>query len=313
MGILGRTGALWQDPVMLFANATLARRIELAEGRLAADFGELARRWRDDVLVSPIGGTVAVYAGPDEPFNKLAGLGFDGPLDEEALDRLEREFDARQAPLQIEFASLADRSIPAILAARGYTLVNFENVLGIGLRLPGARRRGSGEAQTRGDAEERRSGNIVVSEVADGERAQWIDVVVTGFATPDVFDAPQSHESFPRENLERVFGGLSAVHGFRQYLARRDGVVAGGGAIRIYEGLAQLSGAATLPEHRRRGVQSALLHARLAEAANAGCDLAVVTTQPGSKSQENVQRAGFELLYTRAILVRPPRPGARDE
>ena len=31
---------------------------------------------------------------------------------------------------------------------------------------------------------------------------------------------------------------------------------------------------------------------------------AVVTTQPGSKSQQNVQRRGFHLLYTRAILVK---------
>jgi GNAT superfamily N-acetyltransferase len=67
-----------------------------------------------------------------------------------------------------------------------------------------------------------------------------------------------------------------------------------------------LCGAATLPAFRRRGVQSALLHARLAQARQAGCDLAVVTTQPGSKSQENVQRAGFELLYVRAVLVRDP-------
>jgi hypothetical protein len=29
-----------------------------------------------------------------------------------------------------------------------------------------------------------------------------------------------------------------------------------------------------------------------------------VTTMPGSKSQQNVQRAGFELLYARAILVK---------
>ena len=35
-----------------------------------------------------------------------------------------------------------------------------------------------------------------------------------------------------------------------------------------------------------------------------GLDVAVVTTQPGSKSQQNVQRQGFELLYTRAVLVR---------
>ncbi|MEJ2340034.1 MAG: hypothetical protein P8Y15_14260 [Gemmatimonadales bacterium] len=76
--------------------------------------------------------------------------------------------------------------------------------------------------------------------------------------------------------------------------------------MRLSGGIAQLCGAATLPEHRRRGVQTALLARRLADAAHAGCDVAVVTTQPGSKSQENVQRRGFELLYTRAILVREP-------
>ena len=75
--------------------------------------------------------------------------------------------------------------------------------------------------------------------------------------------------------------------------------------MRLSDGVAQLCGAATLPEHRRRGIQSALLRARLLEAAHRGADIAVVTTQPGSKSQENVQRAGFALLYARAILVRP--------
>ena len=53
--------------------------------------------------------------------------------------------------------------------------------------------------------------------------------------------------------------------------------------------------------------ESALLRARLLDAAHRGCDLAVVTTEPASKSQENVQRAGFTLLYARAILVRRPR------
>ena len=37
---------------------------------------------------------------------------------------------------------------------------------------------------------------------------------------------------------------------------------------------------------------------------SAGCDLAVVTTQPGSVSQQNVTREGFALLYARAVLVR---------
>jgi hypothetical protein len=30
----------------------------------------------------------------------------------------------------------------------------------------------------------------------------------------------------------------------------------------------------------------------------------VVTTQPSSKSQHDVQRRGFDLLYTRAVLLK---------
>ena len=72
------------------------------------------------------------------------------------------------------------------------------------------------------------------------------------------------------------------------------------------EGIAQFTAAATAPAHRRRGVQTALLLARLTDAAAAGCDIAVVTTQPGSRSQQNAQRRDFDLLYTRAVLVKQP-------
>ena len=76
--------------------------------------------------------------------------------------------------------------------------------------------------------------------------------------------------------------------------------------VRIAEGLAQFAGAATEPAHRRRGVQTALLSARLADAAAVGGDIAVITTVPGSKSQQNAQRQGFDLLYTRAVLLKQP-------
>jgi GNAT superfamily N-acetyltransferase len=114
-----------------------------------------------------------------------------------------------------------------------------------------------------------------------------------------------SHEQYPRETAEAVIADMAAVPGLVRYLARRGGVAAGGASMRLADGVAQLCGAATLPGHRRRGVQTALLATRLDVAARAGCDVAVVTTQPGSKSQENAQRQGFELLYTRAVLVRP--------
>ncbi len=88
------------------------------------------------------------------------------------------------------------------------------------------------------------------------------------------------------------------------YLARVDGKVAGGGTLAVREGVAGLFGASTLPDFRKRGVQTALLHARLARAAGAGCDLAVCIALPGSISQRNMTRRGFATLYTRVKFER---------
>jgi ribosomal protein S18 acetylase RimI-like enzyme len=128
--------------------------------------------------------------------------------------------------------------------------------------------------------------------------------VADGVAHPDTQGVP-SHEEFPRAVVERAERDFVAA-GVMRYVALRDEVIAGGASLRIAERVAHLTGAATAPAHRRRGVQSALLSARLADAAAAGCDIAVVTTQPASKSQHNVQRRGFDLLYTRATLVKHP-------
>jgi ribosomal protein S18 acetylase RimI-like enzyme len=128
-------------------------------------------------------------------------------------------------------------------------------------------------------------------------------VVVDGFLVADTQGIPSS-ESFPREVIEPLMEDILAAPRYRQYVARLDGVVAGGAAMRIDDGLAQLCGASTLPAFRRRGVQTRLLLERLRLAAAVGCDLALVTTQPGSRSQANAIKGGFERLYTRAVMVK---------
>ena len=275
---------------MLFANVTLAARIERAECRLLADCAAAAERRRpeDRAYVQEFAGGVATYTGPESPFNKIAGLGFADALDEERLAQVERAFAARGTPVQAEVAVLGDPSVCALLTRRGYVLENFENVLG--LRLPAA------------NVPDITAG-IDVSVGTDEHHDVWLDVIVAGFANPDSQGVP-THEEFSRDVLDRTVGDLATVPGFARYLAYRDGVVAGAGSMRICDGVAQLCGAATAPVHRRRGIQTALLSSRLADAARQGCDIAVVTTQPGSKSQQNVQRRGFDLLYTRAVLVR---------
>jgi GNAT superfamily N-acetyltransferase len=279
---------------MIFASKELGARIEAAECRLVVDGAEAIRRRRPDagVLFEPIAGGVAVLTGDGSPLNKVAGLGFGGVPDEGRLAEIEGMYAERRCAVQVELSILADPAIGAMLTRRGYALIGFENVLGLG--LPG------GPAAKPAD-------EIVVRRSDDSDLETWIDVTLSSFDTPDTQGVP-SHESSERRVLEEIMRDMAAAPGFIRYLAYRGGTPAGGSSMRVCSGIAQLCGAGTLPSHRRRGAQSAMLAVRLKEAADAGCDIAVVTTLPGSKSHENVQKQGFELLYTRAILVREAPP-----
>jgi len=274
----------------LFCDTALAERIERAETQLMADAATAARHRRSGPpgFVIPVAGGAASFAEPGSPLNKVAGLGFGGVPGTVELDGVEQAFAAVGAPAQVELAHVADPAIGAFLTGRGYRLESFENVLGLALDREYAHVLPEG---------------IEVRASTDDDFERWLEVVGDGIAHPDAMGVP-SHEEFPREVFENAMRDLVAA-GVRRYAAVLGGVIAGGGSMRMADGIAQLTGAATAPAHRRRGVQTALLSARLAVAAAAGCDLAVVTTQPASKSQQNAQRRGFALLYTRAILVKP--------
>jgi GNAT superfamily N-acetyltransferase len=62
-----------------------------------------------------------------------------------------------------------------------------------------------------------------------------------------------------------------------------------------------LGNAFTLEAHRRRGVQTALLDARLRRARERAASLIVTDVEPETSSHRNVLRAGFEELTTRHV------------
>jgi GNAT superfamily N-acetyltransferase len=274
----------------LFCDIALAGRVERAEAELVAEASQAARRRGDAAgFVTPVAGGVASFAEPDSPFNKVAGLGFAGIPSPAELSELERAFAARGAPVQVELSHLADPEVGNLLTGRGYRLVSYENVLGRAL------------ADIAAEPSVASVGVEVRLSPAD-ELETWLDVVLEAELEPDTEGLPS--EEFPREALENAERDLVAAAGTRRYLALGDGIAAGGASFRVAGSIAQFTGAATLPAHRRRGIQTALLAARLADAAAAGCDLAVITTSPATRSQQNAQRQGFDLLYTRAILVK---------
>ena len=96
---------------------------------------------------------------------------------------------------------------------------------------------------------------------------------------------------------------MGMVPGTTAWLARVDDQPVGGGSLTILDGLSLISGDGTLPSYRHRGVQTLLLQCRLAHAAASGCELAAICTQPGSGSQRNTERQGFQVVYARTMLI----------
>ena len=278
---------------VILADLMLARRIDGFEARGLKAIVEAAQRLNANsrAFVKPLGRGFAVYTGPNSPANKIIGVGFDDEIDGRMLEEVEREYFERGIDIQAEVATLASPVVHALFTARGYRLQGFESVLGRNL--------------TDSDPSPNEIAQVTMEIVRKSALSSWIDVVITGFEHPDETGAGSGVETPPRQAIEEAFFQFAETPGFRAYLARIGETAVGGGCLRMDEGIAQLCGASTLPKFRRRGIQSALLNRRLNDAHSAGCDVGIMTAQPGSKSHFNAQRQGFELLYSRALLVKP--------
>ncbi len=138
--------------------------------------------------------------------------------------------------------------------------------------------------------------DLRVEEVSSDHAHAFGEIVVSGF------DLPRA--------LAAWFAAIVGRRGWRCYLAFADGVPAATGALFVHGRMAWVSFAATVPEFRRRGAQSALLERRIADAVSAGCESLVTETgeivdgKP-SNSYRNILRAGFEVAYRRRNLLSP--------
>jgi hypothetical protein len=274
----------------MFADAALAARIDRGEGQFVASVAEGIGARRKDLptLIQTVSGGLSVYAGPNSPMNKVIGLGFDGPIDIGALEEIEREWRARGEAVRIELSILADASIPVVLSERGYHVHGCENVLARPLRL---------------ELTADEPWGVTVEPLRKEDEGTWVGIAVEAFSNLDG-SGSAADDSSHIAVMEEVMSDFLTAPGLRPYLARLDGRPVGEGALCLAGDIALLAGAGTIPDARGRGVQKALLRRRLADAAAAGAELAVVVTAPGTRSQENVMRWNFSLLYTRIIFVK---------
>jgi GNAT superfamily N-acetyltransferase len=132
---------------------------------------------------------------------------------------------------------------------------------------------------------------VEVVEAAEADMAEFARIHLDGHEVP-------GENRGPAEAAVRAWYGHP---GWRLYLARVDGAPAASAALTIEGGLGYLANAATVPEMRGRGCQSALLSRRIADAAAAGCDAVASLAEFGSGSHRNLERAGVRVAFTQAV------------
>lgn len=225
-----------------------------------------------------VGGGVAAFVSPTSALNQAFGLGFDAEVSDEHVEAIGRFYGERGVPPLIGASPLADPSLFVALARRGWVVDAFENVL----------------VRTCGPDAPDESADIEIREMVDDEgRELWKRLAATAFSAP----LPPTAEQLEVAHL--------AVRrpGSRLFVAFVEGVAAGTGELYCDDGIAWLSGDATMPHYRRRGVQRALQMHRLAVGSEDGCEIAVTEATPGSGSQRNSERLGFTTAYTRVDLT----------
>jgi GNAT superfamily N-acetyltransferase len=231
--------------------------------------------------VSPVveeagGATVLRFPNaPDSPMlNRAVGLGLDRPATEEDVDAVLAAL-GRGGSFYVAVAPGAEPpELPDWLAGRrlepGWGWMSFRRPV---TPVP--------EATT----------SLRLEEVRDSGAANaFARIVCAGYGLPAELE----------QDVARV-----PASGWMSWLASDGDEPAAAAAMYVAEGAGYLGFAATLLEHRGKGAQSALLAARIARAAELGCDS--VLTETGerreglpSSSYRNILRSGFEEIAVTA-------------
>jgi GNAT superfamily N-acetyltransferase len=219
----------------------------------------------------PIGGGFAHFRGEAHPLNQALGLL--GPVSEPELAEIEAFLGA---PTVLELSPGADSTLWPLLARRGYRLHQFQQQLSRALE---------GLAPCASPFE--------IRPIRAEESDLQARVVGAGF-----------FERNDWEGFDTTFTVPFGVPGSLRYVAFVEGEPAGGATLGWVEGVAMLSGDAVLPRFRGRGLQKAMIHARLHEARRQGCDVACASTLPSTPSQRAYEACGFRVRYPKVEMAK---------
>ena len=268
---------------MQFVDKVFARRLESCEEMPQVYYARVFQTTRPEVGAAEqeICGGHMVFAGLGSPIGRATGAGLDRPLSAEDVDCIEQFYRERKAPSQVDLTPMHEPAVFEMFKERGYAIAELNNVLYRKL-----------------DAEEKLPTPPAECEV---RRSYAEESSVTGAIVESAFFPDGAPEAFrgliePLYQMENALAFVATVGG--------KTVACGTGLVIQEHRVFALCGAGTLAEYRGRGLQTALLRARMAAAVAAGCEYAVVVTQGGTTSQRNAERLGFRVAYSKVTVIK---------
>lgn len=261
---------------LLFSTAdlALAARMEAADAENVMQMARSAGPVLPETAFQPFAGGFAVFAGAGSPMTHAVGIGLRGSVTETELEAMENFFRERGSACVVDLCPLADASVTGFLQSRPYRAIEFNNVL-VRRILP----------------EETFDPVPGAHAVVESGIPLWSQIISEAFSEYMPVSAPA---------VELL---AASCRSSICWLAGEE-MPEAGAAMGIQNGVALFYGDATRMSARRKGWQSWLIRARLADAQRRGCDLAMASVLPGSASHRNYERAGFQLIYMRVNLSR---------
>jgi len=268
---------------MPFVDKALARRLESCEEMPQVLYARIFQKTRPEVGAAEqsIGGGHMVFAGLGSPIGRATGVGLDRPFTAEDINQIEQFYRAHNAPSQVDLTPLHEPAVFELFKERGYAIAELNNVLYCEL-----------------DSKEEIP---VLPAACRIRRSHPAEADVTGAIVENAF--------FPNGAPEAFRGLIAPLYQMESALAfvatiEEKPVACGTGIVVPEHRIFALCGAGTLAPYRGRGLQTALLRARMAAAFQAGCEFAVVVTQGGTTSQRNAERLGFQVAYSKVTVIK---------
>jgi GNAT superfamily N-acetyltransferase len=268
---------------MQFVDKAFARRLESVEEMPQVLYARTFQKTRSEIGAAEeeICGGHMIFAGLGSPIGRATGAGLDRPFTAEDLNRVEQFYRAHKAPSQVDLCPMHEATVFEMFKERGYAIAELNNVLYRKL-----------------ESEENFPPAPPGCEIRRSrlEEADAAGAIVESAFFPD--GAPEAFRGLiaPFYQMERALAFVASVEGRL--------VACGTGLVIPEHRVFALCGAGTLGEFRGRGLQTALLRARMAAAVEAGCEYAVVVTQGGTTSQRNAERLGFRVAYSKVTVIK---------